>query len=188
MEKGGSVRGIVTLSRQLGAGGAQIAPFHGNIIVNTGSATAADVLALIETAEDEVERKLGFRLELAPAANPDAEVETNVPKIDGSQDKIARTVDNLQPRVENLQPALPAPPEEETREPVPVGNSTPEKAGDLAFVRPAPANEQAERKRPTRMAQVRPQSTLLAGQRTTEDLLAAPAAWLPELRKQIKRR
>jgi UDP-N-acetylmuramate dehydrogenase len=45
------------------AGGAQIAPFHGNIIVNTGSATAADVLALIELTENEVERKLGFRLE-----------------------------------------------------------------------------------------------------------------------------
>ena len=103
------------------------------------------------------------------AANPDAEVETNVPKIDGTQDRIARTVDNLQPRVENLQPAPPAPPEEETREPVPVGNSTPEKAGDLAFVRPAPANEQAERKRPTRMAQVRPQSTMLAGQRMRQE-------------------
>ena len=45
------------------AGGAQIAPFHGNIIVNLGGATAADVLALIELAESEVERKLGLRLE-----------------------------------------------------------------------------------------------------------------------------
>lgn len=45
------------------AGGAQIAPFHGNIIVNTGGATAADVLALIELSESEVERRLGFHLE-----------------------------------------------------------------------------------------------------------------------------
>jgi UDP-N-acetylmuramate dehydrogenase len=44
-------------------GGAQVAPFHGNIIVNTGGATARDVLALIELVEDEVRRRLGFHLE-----------------------------------------------------------------------------------------------------------------------------
>ncbi len=44
-------------------GGAQIAPFHGNIIINTGGATAADVLSLIELVESEAERRLGFRLE-----------------------------------------------------------------------------------------------------------------------------
>jgi len=45
------------------AGGAQIAPFHGNIIVNLGGASACDVRALIELAESEVERRLGFHLE-----------------------------------------------------------------------------------------------------------------------------
>lgn len=45
------------------AGGAQIAPYHGNIIINLGGATAADVLALIEMVENEVERKLGLRLQ-----------------------------------------------------------------------------------------------------------------------------
>jgi UDP-N-acetylmuramate dehydrogenase len=44
-------------------GGAQVATFHGNIIVNTGGATARDVLALIELVEDEVRRRLGFHLE-----------------------------------------------------------------------------------------------------------------------------
>jgi UDP-N-acetylmuramate dehydrogenase len=44
-------------------GGAQVAPFHGNIIVNTGDATAKDVRALIELVEDEVRRRLGFQLE-----------------------------------------------------------------------------------------------------------------------------
>jgi UDP-N-acetylmuramate dehydrogenase len=44
-------------------GGAQVAPFHGNIIVNTGGATARDVLALIELVEDEVRRRRGFQLE-----------------------------------------------------------------------------------------------------------------------------
>jgi UDP-N-acetylmuramate dehydrogenase len=44
-------------------GGAQVAPFHGNIIVNTGGATARDVRALIELVEGEVQRSLGFSLE-----------------------------------------------------------------------------------------------------------------------------
>jgi UDP-N-acetylmuramate dehydrogenase len=44
-------------------GGAQIAPFHGNIIVNTGGASARDVLGLIQLIEEEVARNLGFTLE-----------------------------------------------------------------------------------------------------------------------------
>lgn len=44
-------------------GGAEIARFHGNIIVNRGGASASDVLALIELAEAEVHRRMGFRLE-----------------------------------------------------------------------------------------------------------------------------
>ena len=44
-------------------GAAQIAPFHGNIIINTGGATAEQIRALILLIEEEVERKLGFALE-----------------------------------------------------------------------------------------------------------------------------
>jgi UDP-N-acetylmuramate dehydrogenase len=44
-------------------GGAQISPMHANYFVNTGSATAADVRALIERAQAEVESKFGVRLE-----------------------------------------------------------------------------------------------------------------------------
>ncbi len=44
-------------------GGAQVAPFHGNIIINTGSATANDVRALMERVEEEVSRRMGFTLE-----------------------------------------------------------------------------------------------------------------------------
>lgn len=44
-------------------GGAQIAPYHGNIVINTGGATARDVRALIELMETEVLRKLGHHLE-----------------------------------------------------------------------------------------------------------------------------
>jgi UDP-N-acetylmuramate dehydrogenase len=45
------------------AGGAEIAPWHGNIIVNTGGASASDVKALIARAAAEVKRKFGFVLE-----------------------------------------------------------------------------------------------------------------------------
>ena len=47
----------------LSVGGAQVSDKHAGFIVNTGSATAADVLALIGRVQDEVERAFGVRLE-----------------------------------------------------------------------------------------------------------------------------
>lgn len=44
-------------------GGAMISPLHANFIVNTGGATTADVLALIERAQNEVRRETGIELE-----------------------------------------------------------------------------------------------------------------------------
>jgi len=44
-------------------GGAQIAPFHGNIIVNTGGATAENIRALLEYTAAQVKEKTGFILE-----------------------------------------------------------------------------------------------------------------------------
>ena len=44
-------------------GGAQIAPFHGNFIINTGNATSADIKALVEAAQKAVYDKFGFKLE-----------------------------------------------------------------------------------------------------------------------------
>ncbi|GHU51368.1 hypothetical protein FACS1894200_11460 [Spirochaetia bacterium] len=44
-------------------GGAQIAPWHGNIIINTGNATAADIRALTLTAAARVKESLGLTLE-----------------------------------------------------------------------------------------------------------------------------
>jgi UDP-N-acetylmuramate dehydrogenase len=45
-------------------GGAEISSLHANFIANTGDATAADVLALIERARSEVRRQHGVDLEL----------------------------------------------------------------------------------------------------------------------------
>ena len=44
-------------------GGAQVSQMHANYFVNTGAGTAADVRALIERAQREVEARFGVRLE-----------------------------------------------------------------------------------------------------------------------------
>lgn len=49
--------------RGLHIGGAQVAPWHGNFIVNTGSATAREVMELIGTIQQQVKDKTGFELE-----------------------------------------------------------------------------------------------------------------------------
>jgi UDP-N-acetylmuramate dehydrogenase len=49
--------------RGLRVGGAQVAPWHGNIIVNTGGATASDILRLTEMLEERVKQETGFDLE-----------------------------------------------------------------------------------------------------------------------------
>ena len=44
-------------------GGAQIAPFHGNIVINTGGAAAADILSLMNEVAARVKTLAGFILE-----------------------------------------------------------------------------------------------------------------------------
>lgn len=44
-------------------GGAQIAPFHANIIINKGGATCSDVCALVELVKREAKNQRGFDLE-----------------------------------------------------------------------------------------------------------------------------
>jgi len=44
-------------------GGAQVAPFHGNIIINTGNATAADIRDLMDKVAKRVKDATGFVLE-----------------------------------------------------------------------------------------------------------------------------
>ena len=49
--------------RGLSHGGAQVAPWHGNIIVNTGNATSSDIKKLSDAVASEVKNKFGFELE-----------------------------------------------------------------------------------------------------------------------------
>jgi UDP-N-acetylmuramate dehydrogenase len=49
--------------RGLAVGGAQVAPWHGNIIINTGNASAADIRALTEETARRVRAARGFMLE-----------------------------------------------------------------------------------------------------------------------------
>jgi len=44
-------------------GGAQIAPFHGNIVINTGCATSAEIRALMNKVSEKVKTATGFVLE-----------------------------------------------------------------------------------------------------------------------------
>ncbi|MFC1650683.1 UDP-N-acetylmuramate dehydrogenase [Candidatus Latescibacterota bacterium] len=49
--------------KELSIGGAQVAPFHANFIVNTGNATSNDIMKLIEKLETTVLEKTGIKLE-----------------------------------------------------------------------------------------------------------------------------
>jgi len=44
-------------------GGAQVSPLHAGFVVNTGGATAADLLALIERIQEKVLARSGVLLE-----------------------------------------------------------------------------------------------------------------------------
>ena len=49
--------------RGLTCGGAKVADFHGNFIINTGNATAKDIKTLVQQVQEKVQQKFGFSLE-----------------------------------------------------------------------------------------------------------------------------
>ena len=44
-------------------GGAEVSPVHGNFIVNTGTATAADVVAVIKHVHEKIREVYGVELQ-----------------------------------------------------------------------------------------------------------------------------
>jgi hypothetical protein len=91
------------------------------------------------------------------AANPDASVDTGVPKIDGTQDKVPKTFDTLRPSAEPLPPTPPPEPEEPQTQPrdLTVGDSPP----------PKPPKQE----RPRTVAQAQLQQGIIAGPRMRQD-------------------
>jgi hypothetical protein len=105
------------------------------------------------------------------AANPEPDMDTGRPKLDGEQDQVMRTADVPRPSVEVLQAAPIEEIVDETVEAEPPPRPV-EPVGDLAVVKPTPPEPEPEpepRKRLTRLAQVRPESPLLAGNRMRQD-------------------
>lgn len=99
------------------------------------------------------------------AANPDADKETDTPKIDGSQTKIPKTEDTKRsnPNPMMLQPSLPQP---ELRP-----ESKKQTAGDLAFAKPNDGSEETVRShpRPRTLAEAMKQQSKIVGEKMKQD-------------------
>ena len=115
------------------------------------------------------------------AANPDAVVETPVPKLEGQQDKVPRLVDNPKPQPFPLQPSPPPEPAKPLQEPPP-RPKTSEPPGDLAKLKPAdikPNDAKADAvigetpvvvpERPRTLAAARQQRAMLAGDKMKQE-------------------
>lgn len=108
------------------------------------------------------------------AANPDADRETDTPKITGDQNRIMRTEDSERPKPQPLRPT-PPPPEPVLEEVKPKATLRP---GDLAMAKPEESTRKGEgtsaQPRPRTLADARaqlgqPQPLKTAGQRTRQD-------------------
>jgi hypothetical protein len=113
------------------------------------------------------------------AANPDAVVDTAIPKIDGTQDKVMRTENVPKPQPFPLQPA--APPETKPAE-AEAKPKAAESPGDLAMAKAAErklSDGQADaaigeapappREKPRTLAMARQQHNMLAGEKMKQD-------------------
>lgn len=95
------------------------------------------------------------------AANPDVNLDREIPKVDGTQDKVTRLMDNEKPKPFPLQPSAPAQPKPEELAPAPP-KPTP---GDLALKVDAPK----PRERPRTLAAARAQKGILTGEKMKQD-------------------
>ena len=103
------------------------------------------------------------------AANPDPRLETEVPKFDGEQEKMVRTLDNPKPQLHPLQPSRPKenpPPEPVEAAPKP---KVSEPKGDIELAKITPVevkagekNDDAKEIEPTKPTHVRPRTIAAA--------------------------
>jgi len=117
------------------------------------------------------------------AANPEADKETNIPRIEGQQDKVVKTFDTLNPQTPQLQPSPPPDPKQEPKpepkqEPLPQPNAPREetrpepaqKSGDLALARPVPEAKPPEpRPRPRTLVEARMRQGVIQGEKMKQE-------------------
>lgn len=121
------------------------------------------------------------------AANPDTRVNSNTPKIEGTQEKVLKTVDvtKLEPKPQPAPPEPKTPPKKDTLQPnlkntaeavEPVGDTkqntlTPEEKAqrDLTMDRPAPKPQPAAPPRPRTLADARAAKGIIEGPKTKQD-------------------
>ena len=102
------------------------------------------------------------------AANPDVSIDSEKPKIDGTQDKIPKVEDALRPTPP--QPLTPLEPEPQP--PKKVAEAKPDQPpGDLALAKPPDTKPKEEEKprRPRTLAEVRPSESLILAKKMKED-------------------
>jgi hypothetical protein len=121
------------------------------------------------------------------AANPDSQKNLNVPKIEGRQEQVPKTVDVLKPEAKPLQPA-PPPPQKQPAKPVtpPKQQPKPEPPkeelkprttdGDLLVARATPKpqpdiapQQAAPQKKPRTLAEARAQKGIIEGQKMRQE-------------------
>lgn len=139
-----------------------------------------------EQATQEAPKQAKFYSALnSKATNPDIEKETNIPRIQGEQDKVTKTFDTLHPRTEQTPPSPPPKPDkklDETAklEPTPQKNapldeSKPEpsrKVGDLAFAKPTPESKPPEtqpKPRPRTVVEAKLRQGTIQGEKMKQD-------------------
>ena len=102
------------------------------------------------------------------AANPDVSIDSEKPKIDGTQDKVPKVEDALRPTPP--QPLTPMKPEPQPPKTEP--ESKPDQPpGDLALAKPPDPKPKEEEKprRPRTLAEVRPVESLILGKKLKEE-------------------
>ena len=114
------------------------------------------------------------------AANPDAEIETGTPKINGTQTHVPKTETTPISKPMPLQPSLPPPPQQPKNQASEAQPKTGPKPGDLAMAKPADSVLEEKKPdpgetqivtptRPRTLAQAYQQHPELAGQKMKQD-------------------